>query len=71
MQSVFAGSTVIFECRTWHFADLNTSSEPRYGITNYFGTSATPQFRQILNFTLGMKDEVAEKLKPASRALLG
>ena len=63
-----AGSAVIFEGRTWHSADLNTSDAPRYGITTYYGA---PQFRQMLNFTYGMKDEVTANLKPQSRALLG
>jgi ectoine hydroxylase-related dioxygenase (phytanoyl-CoA dioxygenase family) len=63
-----AGSAVIFEGRTWHSADLNTSCAPRYGITTYYGA---PQFRQMLNFTYGMKDEVADKLSQPSRALLG
>jgi ectoine hydroxylase-related dioxygenase (phytanoyl-CoA dioxygenase family) len=63
-----AGSAVIFEGRTWHSADLNTSNAPRYGITTYYGA---PQFRQMLNFTYGMKNEVAEKLQAKSRSLLG
>ena len=63
-----AGSAVIFEGRTWHSADLNTSDAPRYGITTYYGA---PQFRQMLNFTYGMKDEVTNNLSAQSRALLG
>lgn len=63
-----AGSAVIFEGRTWHSADLNTSCAPRYGITTYYGA---PQFRQMLNFTYGMKDEIADKLSLPNRALLG
>ncbi|MFT5111965.1 MAG: ectoine hydroxylase-related dioxygenase (phytanoyl-CoA dioxygenase family) [Parasphingorhabdus sp.] len=64
----FAGSAVIFEGRTWHSADLNTSDAPRYGITTYYGA---PQFRQMLNFTYGMKNEVADSLSRKSRSLLG
>ncbi|MFT5218996.1 MAG: ectoine hydroxylase-related dioxygenase (phytanoyl-CoA dioxygenase family) [Planctomycetota bacterium] len=63
-----AGSAVIFEGRTWHAADFNTSNASRYGITTYYGA---PQFRQMLNFTYGMKNEVAENLSPKSRSLLG
>ncbi len=63
-----AGSAVIFEGRTWHSADLNTSNAPRYGITTYYGA---PQFRQMLNFTYGMKDEIADNLSLKSRSLLG
>ncbi|MFT5113573.1 MAG: ectoine hydroxylase-related dioxygenase (phytanoyl-CoA dioxygenase family) [Parasphingorhabdus sp.] len=63
-----AGSAVIFEGRTWHSADLNTSDAARYGITTYYGA---PVFRQMLNFTYGMKDEVADQLSLKSRRLLG
>jgi len=63
-----AGSAVIFEGRTWHSADLNTSNASRYGITTYYGA---PQFRQMLNFTYGMKQEVTNNLSSKSRALLG
>lgn len=63
-----AGSAVIFEGRTWHSADLNTSDVPRYGITTYYGA---PQFRQMLNFTYGMRDEVADNLNAKSKSLLG
>jgi ectoine hydroxylase-related dioxygenase (phytanoyl-CoA dioxygenase family) len=63
-----AGSAVIFEGRTWHAADFNTSDSPRYAITTYYGA---PQFRQMLNFTYGMRDDVVSKLDKDARDLLG
>lgn len=63
-----AGSAVIFEGRTWHAADLNTSDVSRYGITCYY---CAPQFRQMLNFTYGMREEVVADLNKQKRDLLG
>lgn len=63
-----AGSAVIFEGRTWHSADLNTSDAPRYGITTYYGA---PQFRQMLNFTYATRREVLEHISPRTEYLLG
>ena len=63
-----AGSAVIFEGRTWHSADFNTSDAPRYGITTYYGA---PQFRQMLNFTYATKQQVLADLDARSKYLLG
>ena len=63
-----AGSAVIFEGRTWHSADLNTSDAPRYGITTYYGA---PQFRQMLNFTYATRHEVLEQINSRTEYLLG
>ena len=63
-----AGSAVIFEGRTWHSADLNTSTAPRYGITTYYGA---PQFRQMLNFTYATRQEVLERVSERTERLLG
>jgi ectoine hydroxylase-related dioxygenase (phytanoyl-CoA dioxygenase family) len=63
-----AGSAVIFEGRTWHSADLNSSSAPRYGITTYYGA---PQFRQMLNFTYATRKEVLEGISDKTEYLLG
>ncbi len=63
-----AGSVVIFEGRTWHAADINTSDGSRYGITTYY---CAPQFRQMLNFTYGMREDVVSRLKPDAKNLMG
>lgn len=63
-----AGSAVIFEGRTWHSADLNTSDAPRYGITTYYGA---PQFRQMLNFTYATREEVLKGVNAKTEYLLG
>lgn len=63
-----AGSAVIFEGRTWHSADVNTSGAPRYGITTYYGA---PQFRQMLNFTYATRPEVLEDISARTEYLLG
>ena len=63
-----AGSAVIFEGRTWHSADLNTSHAPRYGITTYYGA---PQFRQMLNFTYATRQEVLRGISKRTEYLLG
>lgn len=63
-----AGSAVVFEGRTWHAADLNRSTAPRYGITTYY---TAPQFRQMANFTYGTRTDVVDGLSPDLRALLG
>jgi ectoine hydroxylase-related dioxygenase (phytanoyl-CoA dioxygenase family) len=63
-----AGSAVIFEGRTWHSADVNTSGAPRYGITTYYGA---PQFRQMLNFTYATRPEVLGNISARTEYLLG
>ena len=63
-----AGSAVVFEGRTWHSADLNTSNAPRYGITTYYGA---PQFRQMLNFTYATRQEVLRRISRKTEYLLG
>ncbi len=63
-----AGSFVVWEGRTWHAASLNTGNTPRLGITTYWGA---PFCRQLLNFTYGLRPEVAADLSEAERALMG
>jgi ectoine hydroxylase-related dioxygenase (phytanoyl-CoA dioxygenase family) len=63
-----AGSIVIWEGRTWHAASLNTGNSPRLGITTYWGA---PFLRQLLNFTYGLRPEVAADHNENERALMG
>jgi hypothetical protein len=63
-----AGTCLVFEGRTWHAADYNRSSAPRYGITTYY---CAPQFRQMANFTYGTRREVIDTLTPNLLRLLG
>ena len=63
-----AGSIVIWEGRTWHAASLNTGNTPRLGITTYWGA---PFLRQLLNFTYGLRPEVAADLNENERSLMG
>ena len=63
-----AGSFVVWEGRTWHAASLNTGNSPRLGITTFWGA---PFCRQLLNFTYGLRPEVAAGLSDAERALMG
>ena len=63
-----AGSFVVWEGRTWHAASLNTGNGPRLGITTYW---CAPFCRQLLNFTYGLRPEVAAALTEQERALMG
>jgi ectoine hydroxylase-related dioxygenase (phytanoyl-CoA dioxygenase family) len=63
-----AGSFVVWEGRTWHAASINTGNSPRLGITTYWGA---PFCRQLLNFTYGLRPEVAADLSEEERALMG
>jgi ectoine hydroxylase-related dioxygenase (phytanoyl-CoA dioxygenase family) len=63
-----AGSIVVWEGRTWHASSLNTSKGPRLGATSYWGA---PFCRQLINFTYGLRPEVAADLSQEERALYG
>ena len=63
-----AGSLVVWEGRTWHAASLNTGTTPRLGITTHW---CAPFLRQLLNFTYGLKPEVAAELNEHERAVMG
>jgi len=63
-----AGSIVAWEGRTWHAASLNTGNTPRVGITTYWGA---PFLRQLMNFTYGLRPEVADDLSDDERRLYG
>ncbi len=63
-----AGTAVVFEGRTWHAAGLNTTNQPRLGVT---ATYCGPMFRQLTNFTVGTCDDVLRDASPLLRRLLG
>jgi ectoine hydroxylase-related dioxygenase (phytanoyl-CoA dioxygenase family) len=63
-----AGTALVLEGRTWHAADINRSTAPRYGITTFY---CGPQFRQMDNYTYGTKHEVIAELEPDLKQLLG
>jgi ectoine hydroxylase-related dioxygenase (phytanoyl-CoA dioxygenase family) len=63
-----AGTAVVFEGRTWHAAGVNTTDEPRFGIT---ATYCGPMFRQLTNFAIGTRDDVLREATPQLRKLLG
>jgi ectoine hydroxylase-related dioxygenase (phytanoyl-CoA dioxygenase family) len=63
-----AGTAIIFEGRTWHAAGVNTSDQPRFGITT---TYCGPMFRQLTNFPIGTREDVLREATPLLRKLLG
>jgi ectoine hydroxylase-related dioxygenase (phytanoyl-CoA dioxygenase family) len=62
------GTAVIFEGRTWHAAGLNRTGKARLGITT---TYCGPMFRQLTNFTVGVRQEVLDGASPELKRLLG
>ena len=63
-----AGTAIMFDGRLWHAAGANTTDEPRIGITcNFCG----PQFRQLENYTRGLRDDVMQSASPELLRLLG
>jgi ectoine hydroxylase-related dioxygenase (phytanoyl-CoA dioxygenase family) len=63
-----AGSAIMWEGRTWHAAGFNRSNGPRYGIVTYY---CAPQFRQMNNYTYGLRPEVRAELTPAELDMFG
>ena len=63
-----AGSLVVWEGRTWHAASLNTGTTPRMGITTHW---CAPFMRQLLNFTYGLRPDVADDLSEHERSVMG
>lgn len=63
-----AGTAVIWDGRTWHAAGANAGNGPRIGVSTYF---TAPQFRQLVNFTLGTRPEVLEGMTDEDRRLFG
>ncbi len=63
-----AGTALIFDGRLWHAAGRNTTNVTRYGITSTF---CGPQFRQLENYTRGLRPEVFERASPLLLSRLG
>jgi len=63
-----AGSILAWDARTWHGAGLNTSTEPRVGVTTYF---CGPMIRQLTNMVYGTRTEVRDVATDEFLALLG
>lgn len=63
-----AGTALVFDGRLWHAAGANRTDETRYGITCTF---CGPQFRQLENYTRGLRSEVMERASPELLRLLG
>ena len=63
-----AGTGLVFDGRLWHAAGRNTTLSARYGITTTF---CGPQFRQLENYTRGLRPEVFERASPALLNRLG
>ena len=63
-----AGTALAWDGRTWHAAGVNTTDQPRIGLTaSYCG----PMFRQISNFAVGVRDDVLNIASPELKRLLG
>lgn len=62
------GTALVFDGRLWHAAGRNTTNQSRYGITCTF---CGPQFRQLENYTHGLRPEVAERASPLLLQRLG
>ncbi|MEM7294560.1 MAG: phytanoyl-CoA dioxygenase family protein [Pseudomonadota bacterium] len=63
-----AGTAIAFDGRLWHSGAANRTSTSRYGITS---AGCGPQFRQIENYTRGMRPEVFARSTPDTLARLG
>ena len=63
-----AGGAVIWDARTWHASGRNDGNTARMGIT---ATYCGPQFRQLQNFTCGLRPEDQAALSDELRALSG
>lgn len=63
-----AGTALVFDGRLWHAAGKNTTAESRYGITCTF---CGPQFRQLENYTRGLRGEVLKSASPELLKRLG
>lgn len=62
------GTALIFDGRLWHAAGENFSQKVRYGITCTF---CGPQFRQLENYTRGLRPEVLARASPLLLQRLG
>jgi len=63
-----AGTAFAFDARLWHGAAQNRSQEARFGITT---VGCGPQFRQLENYTRGLRPEVFLRCPPNVLSRLG
>lgn len=63
-----AGSAIIWEGRTWHGSGVNSSADPRFGLTTFFGG---PVVRALTNMTYATRPEVFDELDDEMKRLLG
>ncbi len=63
-----AGTAFAFDARLWHGAGANRSSKARYGITT---VGHGPQFRQLENYTRGLRPDVMARTPPEMLRRLG
>lgn len=63
-----AGTAIAFDGRIWHAGAANRSGASRYGITS---AGCGPQFRQIENYSRGLRPEVFERCDATILARLG
>lgn len=62
------GSAVVFDGRIWHGAATNRSDRNRFTVLVLY---TGPQFRQIANFSYGLRPEIAEHLPDEIKDVLG
>ena len=63
-----AGTAIVFDGRIWHAGGANNTADSRYGITT---AGCGPQFRQIENYSRGLRPEVFERCSTDTLARLG
>lgn len=63
-----AGTAFAFDARLWHGAAANRSPDSRYGITT---VGCGPQFRQLENYSRGLRPEALARCPEAIRRRLG
>jgi ectoine hydroxylase-related dioxygenase (phytanoyl-CoA dioxygenase family) len=63
-----AGTAFAFDARLWHGAFANKTGKARYGITT---VGNGPQFRQLENYTRGLRPEVMARTPPEMLRRLG
>jgi ectoine hydroxylase-related dioxygenase (phytanoyl-CoA dioxygenase family) len=63
-----AGTAFAFDARLWHGAGANRSTRSRFGITT---VGNGPQFRQLENYTRGLRPEVMARTPPEMLQRLG
>ncbi len=63
-----AGTAFAFDARLWHGAFANPTTKARYGITT---VGNGPQFRQLENYTRGLRPEVMARTPPEMLRRLG